>query len=90
MIVKLLGILDIFSALVLLSTYFFTPTILIWIAGAYLIIKGAIFLVSWTIVSILDVIAGIILLSTLTFQIPTVLLILTSFFLLQKGVISLL
>ena len=88
--IKILGILDLLAALIFLLTFFFSFNILIWIIGIYLILKGAIFLLIGNIISLLDVISGILILSSLTFSIPAIVILITSGFLIQKGVFSLL
>lgn len=90
MILKILGSLDIISAVFLWLFVFFKiiPEKFLMLAGFYLLAKGIFFLISRDIASIIDVIcAGIIFLS-LNFAIPSFIIILVSLFLLQKGILS--
>jgi len=91
MIVKFLGIFDMIAAAILLISFFlFQLNILIWIAGIYLIFKGAIFAFTLNIASILDILSGILILSSLAITLPIFVVMLISFFLVQKGIFSLL
>ena len=93
MIVKLLGILDLLSAML-----FFLFAYLNWISGTlivvvalYLILKGAVFvLLAKSIISGLDVIAGIIIFVSLDIIFPQLVILIVVLYLLQKGVFSLL
>ena len=92
MIIKVLGILDIISAVLfwIFASFNIIPTTIITIVAFYLLIKGVMFVMSKDIISILDIlIAGVIFLS-LTYTIPLVIVVIISLFLLQKGVLSLL
>jgi len=92
MIVKILGLLDIISALSfwLFALFHIIPQTLILIIAFYLLIKGAIFLISKDIASILDIICAGIIFLALNSGIPKFVAILVSLFLLQKGIFSLL
>ena len=92
MIVKVLGILDIFAAMFFWLSFFFKfiPEKLILIAAFYLLIKGVVFLISKDIASILDIVCAGVIFLTLNYTIPSFLAILVSLFLLQKGILSLL
>ena len=90
MILKILGALDILSAMLLWLGHFFhiIPQNIMILIAFYLLIKGVVFLISADIASILDIIcAGIIFLS---FQVsmPGFVMILATLFLLQKGILS--
>ena len=93
MIIKLLGVLDILSAML-----FFLFAYLNWVSGTfvvfaaiYLIFKGTAFvLLAKSIVSGLDLIAGIIIFVSLDFVFPQIVVLIVIFYLLQKGVFSLL
>jgi len=93
MIVKLLGILDILSAVL-----FFAFAYLGWISrtflvvvALYLILKGAVFvLLAKSVVSGLDVIAGIIVFVSLDIVFSSLVVLIVVLYLLQKGVFSLL
>jgi len=90
MIVKILGSLDILSAIIfwLFITFnIFQPLILV--IALYLIIKGALFLMSKDIASALDVISGIIILASTAYSVSEIVSILVILYLLQKGIFSL-
>lgn len=88
--IKILGIFDIIASLLFFFTIFFTiPKILLYIVGIYLLIKGAIFLISADIASILDVLSGIVILTATIFSIPKIIIAIVSVFLIQKGIFSL-
>ena len=91
MILKILGILDIITALIFWLFAFFNiiPSTLLLILAFYLLVKGVVFVISRDVASILDIFcAGIILLS-LNFQMPKFITIIIVLFLIQKGVFSL-
>jgi hypothetical protein len=92
MILKILGFLDILSALSFWLFYFFklVPEKFILLIIFYLLAKGVFFLISKDIASILDVISAFIIFLALSFTLPAFLVILISLFLLQKGILSLL
>jgi len=92
MIIKIFGILDLIAAIIFgLSYYFhFIPKTIIFIIAGYLIIKGAIFLFSKDIASIIDVGCGIVILLSIFLSISNLIFIITLIFLIQKGVFSLL
>jgi len=92
MIVKIFGGLDLITAILfwISATFNFLPSGLIMILALYLIAKGAAFLISKDIASVLDIIAGVIIFISLSFQFPTIVVTLVTIYLLQKGVFSLL
>jgi len=89
--IQILGVLDIISAIVLILKYFFEnlPDKIVWIFAIYLIVKGVLFLLSKDIISILDVVCGIVFIVAVFFPISSKVLILVCFFLIQKGLFSL-
>lgn len=89
--IQILGILDIISAIVLILKYFFQsfPDKLVWIFAIYLIVKGIIFLLGRDFISALDIVCGIIFIIAVFFPISSKVLIFVCFFLIQKGVFSL-
>lgn len=91
MIVKILGILDILSGILFWLNGFFHlfPDTFMMLIALYLIIKGLIFVISKDIASILDIISGLVIYFSLTYVIPGFVIIIVTFFLLQKGVFSL-
>jgi hypothetical protein len=92
MIIKILGILDIFMGICfwLFGIFNFVNSGLILILGLILLIKGIAFLTSLSIASILDIISAIIFIISSSVVMPHLVVILVSLFLLQKGAFSLL
>jgi len=92
MIIKLFGILDILVGMFFWISAFFQiiPDSLIILSALYLIAKGVGFLISEHFASITDIIAGAIIFASLSFAIPSVIVIIVSIYLLQKGIFSLL
>jgi hypothetical protein len=88
--IKVLGVLDIISAIVLVIRYFFEnlPDKIIWVFGIYLVVKGAIFLLSRDIASILDVACGLIFIVAIFIPLSYGFMIFTVVFLIQKGIFS--
>ena len=92
LILKILGIIDIIAGLIFWLSAIFNiiPNNIILIIGFYLLVKGAVFLISRDIASIIDILcAGVIFLS-LNFTLPRFLPIIVTLFLIQKGIFSLL
>ena len=91
MIVKILGVLDILTAIFFWIFAFFGigPKTLVMILAFYLLIKGVIFLISADIASIIDIISAALIFLSLNFPLPKIIIILVALFLLQKGVFSL-
>lgn len=92
MIIKILGILDILTALLFWLSAFFhiIPEKILLIVAFYLLAKGIFFIISRDIASILDVISAGIIFISLNFTLPAIVVILVALFLLQKGILSLL
>jgi len=92
MIVKILGILDISTAVLfwLFTSYNFIPQSVLAFFAVILLIKGISFLIAKDIVSLLDVLSSFVILASLNFNIPTFISTLVVFYLLQKGIFSLL
>ncbi|MBS3075935.1 hypothetical protein J4429_05780 [Candidatus Pacearchaeota archaeon] len=91
MIIKLLGILDIFIAICFWIFGIFSLKIMtgfILILGLYLLAKGIIFVTGLSFASILDILAAIIIIIASSITMPKVIVIFTSLFLIQKGVFS--
>ena len=88
--VKILGALDILSAMSFLMFVFgiepFVPFALFCAAG--LLIKGMFSIIITNVLGILDLISSILLLLSLIFVLPTVLMWIPAFLLLAKGFIS--
>lgn len=91
MIIKLLGVLDIFVGIVfwLFGIFNIIPSSFILILGLFLLVKGIVFITGLSIISILDIISGIIIVSASGMDMPNLVIILVSLFLIQKGVFSL-
>ncbi|MEA3329266.1 MAG: hypothetical protein U9Q06_00800 [Nanoarchaeota archaeon] len=91
MILKILGSIDLASAVILLfSVYFsFISDKIILLIAIYLLLKGTVFLISKDIASILDILCAIILLLSMNFELNVVFTLLIIFYLFQKGVLSL-
>ncbi len=89
MILKFLGVLDIFSALILLSLSFNANIVAIFLIffGGILAVKS-LFLFSGDLSSIIDLFSSFILFLSLFFSMPAFLLWILAFFLLQKGIVS--
>ena len=94
MIVKLLGLLDIFAGLLFwaFGLFGFIPEGLILILGLFLLAKGIAFsLGGLNVASVLDILAsGIIVVSVLVVEVPEIVVLLVSLYLIQKGAFSLL
>jgi hypothetical protein len=91
MIVKILGILDIIVSLLFWVYAIFNVQILagiIFILGFILLVKGIIFITGFSIPSFLDIGSALIIIASSTIELPAVLVIIVSLFLLQKGVMS--
>jgi len=92
MIIKILGVLDIFIGL---SFWVFgilgiIPESFIFILGLFLLAKGVVFITGLSITSGLDIISGLIIIGAVYVTMPNVVVIIVSLFLLQKGVFSML
>ena len=93
MIIKILGVLDIFVGLVFWIYGIFhinSLSGLIFILGLFLLFKGIIFITGLSITSFLDIISAIIIISSSGIELPRIIVIIISLFLVQKGVFSLL
>jgi len=94
MIIKILGILDIFIGMVfwIFGIFHIIPNNFILLLGLFLLAKGVIFVFGLSIVSFLDIISAIIIITASASEIimPKIVVILIAIFLIQKGVFSLL
>jgi hypothetical protein len=90
MIVKLLGIIDILAAILFWIFGFFglIPKTWIMLFAFYLLIKGAVFLISADVASILDIIVAMIMFLATSFPLPKAVYFIVVIFLLQKGFFS--
>ncbi len=95
MIFKILGILDLITALVFLINNWFDKTLhwfpdkIVLVLAIYLIIKGIFFLISLDFASIIDIICGIVIILSLYFTIPLLLAAIIFIYLLQKSILCL-
>jgi len=91
MIIKILGILDIFIAIVfwLFGIFHIIPSNIILLLGLILLGKGLIFCIKPNITSILDIIVAIVIITATTIEFPFLVIVLIALFLLQKGIFSL-
>ncbi len=91
MIVKILGILDIIAGFSFWLNGFFHlfPDSFMMAIVIYLIVKGVLFIISKDIASVLDIISGIVIYLSLNVVLPGFVIIIVTFFLLQKGIFSL-
>ncbi|MBU1136571.1 MAG: hypothetical protein ABIG37_01635 [Nanoarchaeota archaeon] len=92
MILKILGSLDILTAVIfwLFAIFGIFPSYIVTIPAVYLLIKGIFFLISQDIASIIDVFCAILIFASFSFALPKFLIILITLFLIQKGIFSLL
>jgi hypothetical protein len=93
MIVKILGIMDIFIAICfwIFGIFGLLPSGFILFLGLYLLFKGVIFIVTGpNFPSLLDIICGLIILLSTTIGLSKFIVVILVLFLLQKGIFSLL
>ncbi len=91
MIIKILGILDIFIGLCfwLFGIFNIIPKSFILILGLFLLVKGIIFITGLSVTSFLDIICAVIIITGSSIVLPKIVVILVAIFLIQKGVFSL-
>jgi len=91
MIVKVLGILDIFVAACfwIFGILGWIPSSFVFVLGLFLLVKGIVFVTGFAISSILDIVSAIIIISATSIDMPNLVVILVTLFLLQKGLFSL-
>ena len=93
MIVKLLGILDIFVAIFFWVFMIFNISYLsgfVFLLGLFLLAKGIVFVTTLNIASILDIMSSVVIIIGSSANLPVIIVIIVSLFLLQKGIFSLL
>jgi len=93
MIVKILGIIDIITAISFWIFGIFHPGFMsgfILILGFYLLIKGIAFAVRLNLMSIIDVVCALIILASTSIVMPIFIVIIVALFILQKGIFSML
>jgi len=91
MIVKVLGVLDIFVAVVfwLFGMFGLVSESFILLLGLILLVKGLVFAVSLNITSVLDVVSALLIITATAVTMPVFVVALVTLFLLQKGAFSL-
>ncbi len=91
MLIKILGILDILTAISfwIFSIFGMLPSGIVLFFAVYLIVKGIIFLISLNIASVLDIIIALVMFLSLSVHIPSAIVVIFTFILIQKGIISL-
>ena len=92
MIIKVLGILDLFvgSIFWLFGIFHIIPSSFVLILGLFLLAKGIIFITGLSITSFLDIISAIVIITATSIALPKIIIILISIFLIQKGIFSML
>jgi len=92
MIIKVLGILDIFVGMCfwLFGIFHIIPSNFILILGLFLLVKGIVFAVGLNVVSVLDIISSLVIITASASEIvmPNLVVIIVTLFLLQKGIFS--
>jgi len=93
MIVKILGALDVFIAIIfwifgVFHLHFLAGFILV--LGFFLLIKGIAFAATLNIVSVIDIICAFVIIGSTSMAMPLFVVIIVSLFLLQKGIFSML
>lgn len=90
-LVKIMGIVDLLAAVLFWIFAFFgiIPKSGIMLIAFYLLIKGAVFLISADVASILDIVCSLLIFIALSFSLPKILVFIVVLFLLQKGFFSL-
>lgn len=94
MLIKILGITDIIIAILFtinsnLDKWNWFPDKIVWWAGIFLLIKGILFVLTFDIASVLDIVCGIVILLSILFNIPLIVSTIVILILLQKGFFSL-
>jgi len=93
MIVKILGLLDVFAGLLFWIFRVFNVDSLgglVLILGLFLLVKGVAFAVTLDAISVLDIVSGLIIILESSVDLPIFIVIIVSLFLLQKGIFSML
>jgi len=91
MIIKLLGLIDVFAGISFwLFGVFGVMEEFLLLLGLILLCKGVVFGMGGDFISILDIIFGLIIIIGISIKLPIVIIIVVSLFLLQKGIFSLL
>jgi hypothetical protein len=91
MLVKFLGILDIFIAIAfwIFAVFNILPEKFIMALGIILLIKGVVFVLGLSVASIIDIICALVIIIASSTQVPHTVNIIVALFLFQKGLFSL-
>lgn len=91
MIVKFLGIIDIIAALLfwIFGIFHVIPESFVLFFACIIFAKGLIFVISEHIASVVDILVGIVMFASLSITLPKFVVIIFTFILLQKGIVSL-
>ena len=92
MIIKVLGILDLFVGIVfwIFGIFHIIPSSFVLVLGLFLLAKGIVFITGLSITSFLDIISSIIIITATSVAMPKIVVILIAIFLIQKGIFSML
>lgn len=92
MLMKILGTGDIIVALIFLLSIFFKdfPSSIVLGFGIFLLVKGIVFALTWDYASFFDIASAVIILLSIPIVINTILSSIVVFYLIQKGIISIL
>ena len=90
MIIKILGLLDIFVAACfwLFGIWGLIPANFILLLGLFLLAKGVVFSTKLNVISVLDIVSSVIIILSASNPMPDFVIILVALFLLQKGIFS--
>jgi len=92
MILKVLGIIDLISAILfwIFATFHVLPSNLILIIGFYLLIKGTFFLINGGVANVIDIVISLLIFLSIGFTLPWFVVFLITVYLIQKAILSLL
>ena len=91
MIIKILGVLDIFIGICfwIFGVFNLLPKSFILLLGLFLLAKGVVFITGLSFASFLDILAAVLIIIASSVAFPLVVIIIISLFLIQKGAFSL-
>jgi len=93
MILKILGIMDIITAICFWIFGIFRLSEIsgfILLMGLVLLVKGVIFIIQASIASILDIVCALLIIASTSITMPNLVIIIVALFLIQKGIFSML
>ena len=93
MIIKILGMFDIIVAILFWIFAVFSISSLssfVLLLGLFLLVKGIVFITSFSVASIFDIISSLIIIAGSSLNLPIIIVVIVSLFLFQKGFFSLL